>query len=267
VWNEYVKDAHSGRFGRFHSPEADHTPRQAQRVSSRTVTRRQTRVGTRVGIEVQSSNRGDHLPAWEGRFVSQQRSVDRGRADVPRDRSVPALGAGDRLPRRRRPGNANPRTGARPDRRGRSQRIRQVQSRRGLGAGPHRRHIPLEEQEVDPVVGGVAQPPPWRPTEIAAEIIEEGSGPIRLRTRWEPTANLVEEHTTTAQRTVNGTKWPVQHSAVLARAPALETYRPMLSYDELGGLFESGPANSTTPSPRCSAPNNSPMRWPGSNPD
>jgi hypothetical protein len=80
------------------------------------------------------------------------------------------------------------------------------------------------------------------PTEIAAEIIEEGSGPIRLRTVWEPTANLVDEHTTTAQRTVNGTKGPVQDAAVLGWAPALETYRPMLSYDELGRLLESGPS-------------------------
>ena len=80
------------------------------------------------------------------------------------------------------------------------------------------------------------------PTEIAAEMIEEGSGPIRLRTRWGATADRVEDHTTTAQRTLNGTRGPVQDAAILGWAPALETYRPMLSYDELGGLLESGPS-------------------------
>lgn len=80
------------------------------------------------------------------------------------------------------------------------------------------------------------------PTEIIAEIIEEGSGPIRLRTRWDTGATQVRDHSTTVQRTINGVKGPAEEAAVLGWAPSLETYRPMLSYDELGGLLESGPS-------------------------
>jgi energy-coupling factor transporter ATP-binding protein EcfA2 len=79
-------------------------------------------------------------------------------------------------------------------------------------------------------------------TEIVAEIVEQGAGPILLCTRWAAGATDVNNHTTTAQRTVNGTKGPTQDASVLGWAPALETYRPMLSYDELGGLLESGPS-------------------------
>lgn len=79
-------------------------------------------------------------------------------------------------------------------------------------------------------------------TEIVAEILEEGSGPVRLRTRWDPSATDVNDHSTTAQRTVNGTKGPAQEATILGWAASLETYRPMLSYDELGGLLESGPS-------------------------
>lgn len=78
------------------------------------------------------------------------------------------------------------------------------------------------------------------PPEIAAEIIEEGAGPIRLQTRWNPDAADVNQHHTTAQRTLNGTKGPTEEASTLGWGPALETYRPMLSYDELGGLLESG---------------------------
>lgn len=79
-------------------------------------------------------------------------------------------------------------------------------------------------------------------TEVTAEIIEEGAGPILVRTRWTTGATDVNDHTTTAQRTVDGTKGPVQDSVALGWGSALETYRPMLSYDELGGLLESGPS-------------------------
>lgn len=78
--------------------------------------------------------------------------------------------------------------------------------------------------------------------EVTAQIIEEGSGPISVRTRWSTGATNVDDHVTTAQRTANGTKGPVQDSAALGWGPALETYRPMLSYDELGRLLESGPS-------------------------
>lgn len=80
------------------------------------------------------------------------------------------------------------------------------------------------------------------PAEIMAEIIEQGAGPIRLCTRWAASATDVNAHTTTAQRTVDGTKGPAENARTLGWAPSLETYRPMLSYDELGGLLESGPS-------------------------
>jgi ABC-type hemin transport system ATPase subunit len=80
------------------------------------------------------------------------------------------------------------------------------------------------------------------PPEIIAEVIEEGAGPVRLCTRWDAGSTDVNDHTTTAQRTVGGTKAPTQDAAALGWAPSLETYRPMLSYDELGGLLESGPS-------------------------
>lgn len=81
-----------------------------------------------------------------------------------------------------------------------------------------------------------------RATEVAVELVEQGTGPIRMLTRWPTEATEVDQHSTTAQRTVNGTKGPVQEAATLGWGPALETYRPMLSYDELGGLLEAGPS-------------------------
>ena len=80
------------------------------------------------------------------------------------------------------------------------------------------------------------------PPEIVAEIVEEGSGPVRLCTRWDAASANVNDHTTTAQRTVSGTKGPVQDASALGWASSLETFRPILSYDELGGLLESGPS-------------------------
>ena len=77
---------------------------------------------------------------------------------------------------------------------------------------------------------------------VAAELIEEGAGPIRLRTSWPAGTTDVDDHVTTAQRSVDGTKGPVQDAASLGWGPALETFRPMLSYDELGGLLEAGPS-------------------------
>lgn len=78
--------------------------------------------------------------------------------------------------------------------------------------------------------------------EVTAELVEEGAGPIRMCTRWPAATTDVNEHTTTAQRTVNGTKGPTQDAAALGWGPALATYRPMLSYDELSGLLEAGPS-------------------------
>ena len=80
------------------------------------------------------------------------------------------------------------------------------------------------------------------PPEIIAEVVEEGAGPVRLCTQWDASSSDVNAHQTSAQRTIGGTKGPAQDIAVLGWAPSLETYRPMLSYDELGGLLESGPS-------------------------
>lgn len=80
------------------------------------------------------------------------------------------------------------------------------------------------------------------PTEVTAEIVEEGSGPLTLRTGWAAGAKDVADHTTTVHRTVNGRRGPAQDASVLGWAASLDTYRPMLSYDELGGLLESGPS-------------------------
>jgi DNA repair exonuclease SbcCD ATPase subunit len=77
---------------------------------------------------------------------------------------------------------------------------------------------------------------------VTAQFIEEGPGPMLLRTRWTPGTSLVDDHRTTSQRTVNGTKGPEQDSVTLGWRAALETYRPILSYEELGGLLESGPS-------------------------
>lgn len=77
---------------------------------------------------------------------------------------------------------------------------------------------------------------------VTVEVVQEGAGPIWMHTRWTAGTTDVNAHATTAQRTVNGTKGPTQDAAALGWAPALETYRPMLSYDELGGLLESGPS-------------------------
>lgn len=78
--------------------------------------------------------------------------------------------------------------------------------------------------------------------EIVAEFIEEGTGPIRIRTEWPATATNVSQFRTTAQRTVDGTRGPTQDASALGWKSALQTFRPMLSYDELGGLLESGPS-------------------------
>ncbi len=65
-----------------------------------------------------------------------------------------------RLPRHRQAGDPRPPARPRPDPRHRPQRLRQVQLRRGPRAAAHRRHLPLEGQEVEGLEGGLAQPPP-----------------------------------------------------------------------------------------------------------
>lgn len=78
--------------------------------------------------------------------------------------------------------------------------------------------------------------------ELIVELVEQGSGPIRMRTTWPAAPSDVGQHITTAQRTLNGTKGPEQNAEVLGWRSALESFRPLLSYDELGGILEAGPS-------------------------
>ena len=80
------------------------------------------------------------------------------------------------------------------------------------------------------------------PPEINVEMVEEGAGPLRMVTRWDPSERNVSHHTTTAQRTVEGKRGKALDAADLGWATPLETFRPMLSYDELGAMLMSGPS-------------------------
>lgn len=80
------------------------------------------------------------------------------------------------------------------------------------------------------------------PVEVVAELVEEGRGLTSIRTTWEANVTDVNDRTTKVQRTVDGRKTPEQDDSVLGWARPLETFRPMLSYDELGGLLEAGPS-------------------------
>lgn len=80
------------------------------------------------------------------------------------------------------------------------------------------------------------------PTEVLVETVEEGAGPLWLRTHWSDDASDVLQHQTTVQRTQGGAKGPAEPVETLGWGPAIETYRPLMSYDELGGLLEAGPS-------------------------
>lgn len=79
-------------------------------------------------------------------------------------------------------------------------------------------------------------------TEVIAEFVQEGSGQTAMRATWPPDASRVDAAVVRVQRTVDGKKQPEQDAATLGWSAALETYRPLLSYDELGGLLEAGPS-------------------------
>ncbi len=75
-------------------------------------------------------------------------------------------------------------------------------------------------------------------TVIDAEFVtDDPDGGLRLRQRWEPGSDL--EDTTTEATLADGTTMAVSE---LAWARALETYRPLLTYNEIGGLLEQSPS-------------------------
>ncbi|WP_187366696.1 AAA family ATPase [Nocardioides dongxiaopingii] len=77
------------------------------------------------------------------------------------------------------------------------------------------------------------------PASVVLEVASEGREPVTLCTTWEDGVDDVDARTTWAQ--TKGSK-RVAGDDPLGWHAALETYRPILSYDELGGLLESGPS-------------------------
>lgn len=76
------------------------------------------------------------------------------------------------------------------------------------------------------------------PCEIRAEFTREGADPVTVGMDWTAGAELSERSAwtqTADQKRVDGTEG-------LGWSRPLEVYRPMLSYDELGRLFDGGPA-------------------------
>lgn len=76
------------------------------------------------------------------------------------------------------------------------------------------------------------------PCALRVGFTREGSGPVKVGVDWEPDAELADR-TLWTQRDgeqvtdgIDGLGW----------ADALELYRPVLTYEELGGLFDGGPS-------------------------
>ncbi len=75
------------------------------------------------------------------------------------------------------------------------------------------------------------------PCAVRVEFTREGSGPVAVSVDWAPDADLTDRSLWTqadGQRTegIDGLGW----------TQALELYRPVLSYEELGRLFDGGPS-------------------------
>ena len=88
------------------------------------------------------------------------------------------------------------------------------------------------------------------PAEIRIGITEEGSGTTTIGVDWPPGADAdVDDMKAWVQR--DGQKR--EDTGVLGWDAALEMYRPLLSYDELGHISRAGPVTSTTSSTSCSA--------------
>ncbi|WP_460599424.1 AAA family ATPase [Flexivirga lutea] len=75
--------------------------------------------------------------------------------------------------------------------------------------------------------------------EIVVEIAEEGEGITKVGVAWEPGEEAVDARKAWVQRP--GAKRETGTDSLGWKAP-LDTYRPMMSYDELGGLLEAGPS-------------------------
>lgn len=76
------------------------------------------------------------------------------------------------------------------------------------------------------------------PTEVRVGLAVQGSAPTTVGVDWEPDANL-QDHSAWTQ--VAGSK-KEQGISRLGWGNAVELYRPILSYDEIGGLFDGGPS-------------------------
>ena len=76
---------------------------------------------------------------------------------------------------------------------------------------------------------------------IRVGVVEEATGPVSIATAWPAGSTDLEDRRTHTQRTVDGHVQPQQTGLdSLNWARPLEQFRPMLSYDELGGLLEQG---------------------------
>ena len=71
------------------------------------------------------------------------------------------------------------------------------------------------------------------------QVAEEGIGVTRIGCTWDADTNDVTKTTSWVQRP--GAK-RVAGVSSLGWSGALDTYRPMMSYDELGGMLEAGPS-------------------------
>ena len=74
---------------------------------------------------------------------------------------------------------------------------------------------------------------------VCVEVVEEGSGPISITRTWPSGSSDIEAGTTKVQRTG---KKQQDGMDTLGWARPLEQFRPLLSYDELGGLLEGNPS-------------------------
>ncbi len=78
------------------------------------------------------------------------------------------------------------------------------------------------------------------PAQIRIAIAEEGSGTTTIGVEWPKGADVkVDQHTRWVQRDGQKREPP----SVLGWGAALEMYRPLLSYDELGGILEGKPSD------------------------
>ncbi|MFW6773185.1 AAA family ATPase [Nocardioides sp. CPCC 205120] len=89
---------------------------------------------------------------------------------------------------------------------------------------------------------GVAWREQWRnlhhPTAaVTVGVVEEGQGALEIRSRWSEGATDVGDRSLTVQR---GGQKQVDGLAQLGWSGPLEQYRPVLSYDELGKILDSG---------------------------